>query len=91
MAGSGKRYRIKTVEDMARLVAELPPERAAVFLKELPIAIATQSGLFRAEQKLKKTFWFLRPKARSGGFDWIDDDEGNNTMNVELRWRKKSA
>lgn len=80
-----KRYRIKTIEDCARLVSDLPPDRAEVFLRELPLAIMQQAAVISAAKSVKTWFGSASAKASfPNGFEWIDDDKGESTLGVKV-------
>lgn len=53
------RYHIKTIQDCVDLIQKLPPERAAVFLRELPVAVEQQAVLQRRAKGMNGIFGTL--------------------------------
>ena len=78
-----KRYKIKTIADCVDLVASLPPERAEVFLKELPLAIIQQASVKTAAKSMLAKAFF------PSGFIWVDDDKGTSDMNLTVKIKRK--
>jgi hypothetical protein len=79
---SNKHY-VKTIYDCTELAAKLPPDRAKLFLKELTQGILHQAGVIVAARSIGSDASF------PGGFTWIDDDKGEETMNLKVRFKFK--
>lgn len=77
-------YHIKSIQDCVDLIEKLPPARAAVFLRELPLAIEQQAALQRGAKDLNGIMGKLARMSFKEGFTWVDDDEGTATVSVKI-------
>ena len=79
------KHHIKSIQDCVDLIEKLPPDRAVVFLRELPLAIEQQAVLQKRAKGLNGILGKLARLTFKEGFIRVDDDAGTATVSVKMR------